>query len=127
VADGDVTQSYLGGRNISDTLFDEVQQLASDHHVVFEQYQTSMLGIPAVRLRSMTAYFMLEPHHIPWYKVSTVISPTLFPSSPPFTNLSSPNLLNSSAPVTSARHTYISSLLLRASMHFPLPLPSIPS
>ena len=118
-------QPFLGGRTISDTLFDEVQGLAADHHIVFEQYQTSILGTPAVRLRSMTAYFMLDIPHIPWYRVSHPFHCICLPFSvrgllsDVWCLVSYVMMINSYVPAMLVPHIYTSSHLPRAS---PLPI-----
>lgn len=60
---------------------EEVEALAWEEHIVFEQYQSSILSFAASRyLRNLTAFFELNPPHIPWYKLRArhVAAPYLY-------------------------------------------------
>lgn len=61
---------YLGWRSIATVLKEEITTLACDEGCVFEQYQTSILSFAAnMHLKPLTAFFDLNPSHIPWYKL----------------------------------------------------------
>jgi hypothetical protein len=60
---------YLQLRTIQSLVYEGVRALSQEHNVIFEQYQTSVIGNPAVKLGSMTAFFEVDPPHIPWYRL----------------------------------------------------------
>lgn len=72
---------YLGWRSLASVLKIEITALAREEDVVFEQYQTSLLSFAAnLHLKPLTAFFDLDPKHIPWWKLRArhVCAPYLY-------------------------------------------------
>ena len=72
---------YLGWRSLASVLKEEIIALAREEDVVFEQYQTSLLSFAAnLHLKPLTAFFDLDPKHIPWWKLRArhVCAPYLY-------------------------------------------------
>jgi len=72
---------YLGWRSLASVLKEEITALARMEDVVFEQYQTSLLSFAAnLHLKPLTAFFDLDPKHIPWWKLRArhVCAPYLY-------------------------------------------------
>lgn len=72
---------YLGWRSLASVLREEITALARREDVVFEQYQTSLLSCAAnLHLKPLTAFFDLDPKHIPWWKLRArhVCAPYLY-------------------------------------------------
>ncbi len=72
---------YLGWRTLATVLKEEIVDLTLTENVVFEQYQTSILSFAAsIHLKPLTAFFDLDPKHIPWWKLRArhVCAPHLY-------------------------------------------------
>ena len=61
-------KAYLSGWPIMMVVQREVVALR-DLGIVFEQYQTSMIGRRGLLLRHLTAFVQLDPPDIPWYRL----------------------------------------------------------
>eukprot|EP00624_Nannochloropsis_granulata_P002526 evm.model.NODE_22740_length_8389_cov_39.273216.2 len=61
-------KAYLSGWPVMMVVQREVVALR-DLGIVFEQYQTSMIGRRGLLLRHLTAFVQLDPPDIPWYRL----------------------------------------------------------
>ncbi|EWM28025.1 hypothetical protein Naga_100008g20 [Nannochloropsis gaditana] len=72
---------YVGWRSLASVLKEELANLVQEEDVVFEQYRTSLLSFAAnFHLKPFTAFFDLNPKHIPWWKLRArhVCAPYLY-------------------------------------------------